>query len=135
MHLWSSLIQVNLAQLFPSDGFFSIAFSVLSLSALGLIGVGHQKLLDHLPWAARFERQLEVRAQACQVAPILCPGHQPMIQVLNDLLVADESDEVRRLVSLRLYVLHVLHPQQYERAKRKGRRGAGALSCTEHVGT
>lgn len=65
-----------------------------ALIALGDIGWFDDSLVDHLLWAARFEKLKAVRAEACRTLAKLGVKHERIVQTLKELIVVEEDDLV-----------------------------------------
>ncbi|XP_069494875.1 HEAT repeat-containing protein 4 [Ambystoma mexicanum] len=94
-----------LFKLMQSDPVWKI--KVFAIRALGQIGQASEKLKDLLLWAIHYEEEPGVRMQACRSIVALQLRDLEVQTTLQDRLVLDQSELVRREVSRALYALNI----------------------------
>lgn len=77
--------------------FFTLLLNFLT--ALGSIGVVDEKLIEVLLWSIRYEKVAAVRAEACNAVAVLGLRDGRLLGVLQDRLVVETEEIVKRYYS------------------------------------
>lgn len=73
-----------------------LTHSYISVAALGSIGVVDDKLIEVLLWSIRYEKVAVVRAEACNAVAVLGLRDERLVSVLQDRLVVETEELVKR---------------------------------------
>ena len=71
---------------------------ILSIAALGKIGVVTEQIVDCLLWAVRYEESAGVRAEACHTLQVLQVKTEEVADVLQDRFLVESNKLVREWV-------------------------------------